>query len=136
MNSRYRAILRIVVAAGAFAAAAGAPGAASASAQNIAPGVPGRSALPSGASHAQGESPNAVHETGGAVQPDNRAAGRAGAHRGSPDARGAAPRGSDSRNGGGAGSGGARSGAVGGAVGGTPGGAAGGGAGNGDAHGY
>ncbi|WP_186045025.1 hypothetical protein [Burkholderia gladioli] len=123
MNSRYRAILRIVV-------TAGAPGAASA--QNLAPGVPGRPQLSSGASQPHGESPNAVHETGGAVQPDNRAAGHAGAHRGSPDSRGASPRGSDSRNGGGAGSGGARSGAVGG----TPGGAAGGGAGNGDAHGY
>ncbi|NIF70843.1 hypothetical protein F3J16_11705 [Burkholderia sp. Ap-962] len=129
MNSRYRAILRIVVTAGAFAAAAGAPGAVSA--QNISPGVPGRSQLPSGASQPHGESPNAVHEKGGAVQPDNRAAGHAGAHRGSPDSRGASPRGSDSRNGG-AGSGGARSGAVGG----TPGGAGGGGAGNGDAHGY
>ncbi|WP_201446962.1 hypothetical protein [Burkholderia gladioli] len=114
MNSRYRAILRIVV-------TAGAPGAASA--QNLAPGVPGRPQLPSGASQPHGESPNAVHETGGAVQPDNRAAGHAGAHRGSPDSRGASPRGSDSRNGGGA-------------VGGTPGGAGGGGAGNGDAHGY
>ncbi|WP_186136784.1 hypothetical protein [Burkholderia gladioli] len=130
MNSRYRAILRIVVTAGVFAAAAGAPGAASA--QNIAPGVPGRPQLSSGASQPHGESPNAVHETGGAVQPDNRAAGHAGAHRGSPDSRGASPRGSDSRNGGGAGSGGARSGAVGG----TPGGAGGGGAGNGDAQGY
>ncbi|PRG57351.1 hypothetical protein [Burkholderia gladioli] len=103
MNSRYRAILRIVVTAGVFAAAAGAPGAASA--QNIAPGVPGRPQLSSGASQPHGESPNAVHETGGAVQPDNRAAGHAGAHRGSPDARGASPRGSDSRNGGGAGNG-------------------------------
>ena len=64
MNSRYRAILRIVVTAGAFAAAAGAPGAASA--QNLAPGVPGRSELPSGASHAQGASPNPAPERGGA----------------------------------------------------------------------
>ncbi|WP_042626841.1 hypothetical protein [Burkholderia plantarii] len=102
------------------------------SAQAIVPVAPGSAQLPTGAASKHDASPNPPRDPGAHLQPDDRTAGRAGAHGVSPDARGLSPRGTRSHHDSGA-NGGTMHGD---AAGGTRGAASGGGAGSGDSHGY
>ncbi|WP_198256174.1 hypothetical protein [Burkholderia plantarii] len=102
------------------------------SAQAIVPVAPGSAQLPAGAASKHDASPNPPRETGMHLQPDDRTAGRAGAHGVSPDIRGLSPRGTRSHHDSGANGGTAH----GDAAGGTRGAASRGGAGSGNSHGY
>lgn len=122
MNPMLRSLARAAVAAAMTVLAGG--WSLAVSAQAIVPVAPGSAQLPSGAASRHDASPNPPRDPGAHLQPDDRAAGRAGVHGVSPDARGLSPRGTDSHHDSGA-------------DGGTPRGAAsGGGVGSGDSHGY
>ncbi|MCM2494515.1 hypothetical protein [Burkholderia glumae] len=130
MNPKPRRLARLGAAAALVLLTGGWPLAALA--QAAVPAAPGGARLPAAVAPQHDASPSPPRDPGVHLQPDSRAAERAGAHGAAPAARGLSPRGTDSRHGGGADSGAPR----GDAAGGTRGAASGGGAGSGDAHGY
>ncbi|QHE12138.1 hypothetical protein [Burkholderia glumae] len=99
MNPKPRRLARLGAAAALVLLAGGWPLAALA--QAAVPATPGGARLPAAVAPQHDASPSPPRDPGVHLQPDSRAAERAGAHGAAPAARGLSPRGTDSRHGGG-----------------------------------